>query len=389
MPPTACCPPPATVSGSKRKMVRSPIMYRGCLLQRLAVSFAGWTRSAVRYTLQPIVRLRARWGTPVSSPRLLGQQVAFFVPWALATPLVIGLGERFPIRRTRWLAPLAIHLGAVVLLTALHCISIVAAEAPQDMAAAKAAWAACMTRGMLLLDAFLYLTVSLAGVALRLRQKHRERERDVSRLEIQLAQARVRALEAQLHPHFAFNALNTVAMLIRDRRNDLALRTLVAFSDLLRGLLAREAPMVTLESELESVNRYLDIESMRFSDRLQVEVHADPEILGANVPSLLLQPLVENAIRHGASAREGQFHLSIHARRVMDRLALTVEDDGPGLPHGWSIEQSTGLGLRNTRERLRQIYGDEARFHLAPGAERGLRVLIEVPVRANVAAEVR
>src|SRR5262245_3579249 len=364
-------------------------MKRGSWLRRVIVSFAVWTPYALLYTLQQIVVLHARGGPSVPWPRLLSQQLAFFVPWALATPLVLRLGERFPIRRPWWLAPLAIHLGAIVVLTALHCIVLVSAEGPNDFGAALAGWISCMTRGMLLLDAFLYLTVSLAGVALRLRQKHRERERDVSRLEIQLAQARLRTLEAQLHPHFAFNALNTVAMLIRDRRNDLALRTLVAFSDLLRGLLAREAPMVTLESELESVNRYLDIESMRFSDRLQVEVHADPEILGANVPSLLLQPLVENAIRHGASAREGQFHLSIHARRVMDRLALTVEDDGPGLPHGWSIEQSTGLGLRNTRERLRQIYGDEARFHLAPGAERGLRVLIEVPVRANVAAEVR
>src|SRR5262249_27071094 len=154
----------------------------------------------------------------------------------------------------------------------------------------------------------------------RLRQKHGERERDVSRLEIQLAQARLRTLEAQLHPHFTFNALNTVAMLIRDHRNDLALRTLVAYSDLLRVQLSRGSAMVTLASELGSIHRYLDIETMRFSDRLHVEVEADPEALRAEVPSLLLQPLVENAIRHGASACEGPFHLSIHARRVVDRL---------------------------------------------------------------------
>jgi LytS/YehU family sensor histidine kinase len=282
---------------------------------------------------------------------------------------------------------LAIHLGAIVVLTALHCIAIVAVEAPKDFAAARASWAACMTRGMLLLDAFLYLTVSLAGMAMRLRQKHRERERDVSRLEVQLAHARLRTLEAQLHPHFAFNALNAVAMLIRERRNDVALRTLVAFTDLLRQFLTRDTPMVTLGSELETVRRYLDIESMRFADRLQVVLEAEPDALHAEVPNLLLQPLVENSIRHGASVREGPFHLRVHARVERERLVMTVEDDGPGLPPGWSAEQSTGLGLRNTGERLRQAYGDAARFDLGCGEGKGLKVSIEVPVRAPVEVE--
>src|SRR5262249_51881533 len=157
------------------------------------------------------------------------------------------------IRRGRWLAPLTVHLTAIVVLTALHCVAIVAIGQPRDFATAFQSWVGCMTRGMLLLDAFIYLTVSLAGVALRLRRRHRDRERDVARLETQLAQARLRMLETQLHPHFAFNALNTVAMLIRDNRNALALRTLVAFSDLLRQFLTREAALATLESELESV----------------------------------------------------------------------------------------------------------------------------------------
>src|SRR5262249_12023130 len=138
--------------------------------------------------------------------------------------------------------------------------------------------------------------------------------------------------------HFAFNALNTVAMLIRDNRNPLALRTLVAFSDLLRQFLTREAPMTTLGDELESVQRYLEIESMRLGDRLHVSVDVEPEALSADVPSLLVQPLAENSIRHGASVREGPFHLGIHARVGIGRLQLVVEDDGPGLPPGWSLE---------------------------------------------------
>ena len=133
-------------------------------IRRLLLSFAVWTAYALLYTVQQIIVLRARGGGPVSVPQLLSQQLAFFVPWALATPVVFRLGERFPIRPARWLAPLATHLAAIVVLTALHCVVIAAAEGPKSWADAFSSWLACMTRGMLLLDAFLYLTVSLAGV---------------------------------------------------------------------------------------------------------------------------------------------------------------------------------------------------------------------------------
>jgi len=354
-------------------------MSRASLLRRLLFSFAVWTPYALLYTLQQIVVLRARGGPPISLPHVLGQQAAFFVPWALATPAVIRLGESFPIQRARWLPPLAVHLTAIVAFTALHCVAIVAVESPKDVSGAWESWKGCMTRGMLLLDAFLYLTVSLGGVAIRLRQRHRDRERDVARLEAQLAKAQLRSLEAQLHPHFAFNALNTVAMLIRDNRNAVALRTLVAFSDLLRQFLTREAPMTTLGNELDSVQRYLDIESMRLGDRLHVAVDVASDAQDFEVPSLLLQPLIENAIRHGAGAREGAFHLSVRGCVEAGRLRLTVEDDGPGLPNGWSLESSKGLGLRNISERLRQIYNNDAGFDLARQDGRGLRITIDLP----------
>src|SRR5262249_108523 len=156
------------------------------------LSFALWTPYALLYTVQQIIVLRAH-GTLVSSPQLIGQQLAFFVPWAVATPFVLGLGRRFPLRADRWLAPLPAHLTAILVLTSVHCVVIVAAEAPANLSAARSSWMACMTRGMLLFDAFLYLVVSLAGVSLRLRQKDRDRERYVSRLQMQLAETRLRA----------------------------------------------------------------------------------------------------------------------------------------------------------------------------------------------------
>jgi len=354
------------------------------MLRRLAGAVAVWTPYAVLYTLQQVVVLRAR-GDHAPLSRLLIQQVVFFGPWALATPFVLELGERFPLSRRRFAGPLAIHLAATTVIAAIHCVAIVAIQSPKDFPAAVRAWVACMTGGLLLLDAFIYFTVSIAGVALRLRQKHRDRERDVARLEVQLAQARLRNMESQLHPHFAFNALNTVAMLIREHRNDVALSTLVAFSDLLRQLLARGAPLVPLSSELDSIRRYLDIEGMRFGDRLRVTFDVTREALPVTVPSLLLQPLVENSIRHGASLREGPFHLVIRGHAEDHRLRLTVEDDGPGLPPAWSLESSPGFGLRTTHERLRQVYGDDACIALGPGAASGLRVTIDIPQHTDAA----
>src|SRR5262245_8889816 len=199
--------------------------------------------------------------------RVLLGAVAYYYFWALASPLVLWLGERFPLKRDRWLTPLALHLAVAVVLAALHCGVLVAVEyrpgTPGAPPTPLAMWIGLLTRGTLFIDSFFYLVVSLAGVVLRLRHRQRERELHVSRLEAQLAQARLVALEAQLHPHFVFNALNTVAMLIRERRNEVALSTLVAFSDLLRQVLERDAPVVTLSAELESVRRYLEIEQMR------------------------------------------------------------------------------------------------------------------------------
>ena len=364
-------------------------MNRTALLRRLLASLALWTPFALLSAVQQGTVLQARGG-PVSWPRVVLGQLVYFYFWALATPLVLWLGERFPVRRDRWLAPLALHLTTIAALASVHGWLVVMVDfrpgTPGAPPTTQAAWLQLMTRGTLFFDAFLYLCISLAGVALRARQKQRERELQVSRLEAQLAQARLLALEAQLHPHFVFNALNTVAMLIREHRNDVALRTLVAFGDLLRQILERDAPVVTLSGELESVRRYLEIESMRFADRLRVEVAAERDTLSVLVPSLVLQPLVENAIRHGAGAREGPFALTVRGRLAADRLVLEVEDDGPGLPPGWSLEGATGLGLRNTCARLREVYGDAARLEVRRREPHGVRVTLDLPARASLLA---
>lgn len=201
-----------------------------------------------------------------------------------------------------------------------------------------------------------------------------------SRLQSQLIQARLEALRAQLNPHFLFNVLNTIAMLVRRQANAEALRGIVGLSQLLRQILDRRAaPEVSLGEELALVEHFLAIEQLRYPDRLQVRIRVGRGVLEAQVPNLLLQPLVENAVRHGVGCRKEAGLVEIVASRRRDALILEVRDDGPGLPHGWRPEDGLGLGLANTRERLEGLYGPHHRFELRNNTRGGVEALIRIP----------
>jgi LytS/YehU family sensor histidine kinase len=215
----------------------------------------------------------------------------------------------------------------------------------------------------------------------------RERESAASRLAAQLAQARLEALQNQLKPHFFFNAMNTVAMLVRAGDNTLAVRTLSGMSDLLRHVLRDDPPaLVPLREELDFIEQYLAIERIRFNDRLRVSLEADEAAREAMVPNLLLQPLVENAVRHGIGARAGASRIEVRAGIRDGRLMLTVTDDGPGFDSRETKSDGEGVGLRNTRARLREHYPGQSRLELrnAPGG--GAIVTIELPVQTSVPA---
>jgi LytS/YehU family sensor histidine kinase len=185
-----------------------------------------------------------------------------------------------------------------------------------------------------------------------------------------------------LNPHFLFNAMNTIAMQVRKSANDDAVRMLAGLSDLLRYMLEdSRPPEVPLGEELAFVQRYLAIEQVRFQDRLQIEVDAAPGTSDALVPTLILQPLVENAIRHGISRRVQAGTLTIRARRTDDFLILQVEDDGPGLASDATPQPGTGLGLRNTRARLAQLYQANQDLELATSPTGGTLVTIRLPYR--------
>jgi LytS/YehU family sensor histidine kinase len=205
-------------------------------------------------------------------------------------------------------------------------------------------------------------------------------EARAARLRLSLAEARIHALRMELNPHFLFNALNAVAGLVRKREHDAAIDTLQRLGELLRTTLNRDAPSeVSLAEELELLRRFLDIELVRFGDRLRIAWEIEPETYAAYVPPLILQPLVENALRHGISRRQGAALLRVTARRVGPQLELAVRDTGEGLSYG-GRQPREGIGLSNTRQRLSELYGAEATsLELSDVAGGGVRAKMLLP----------
>jgi two-component system, LytTR family, sensor kinase len=217
-------------------------------------------------------------------------------------------------------------------------------------------------------------------------RRFREREVAAAQLETQLATAHLQALRMQLNPHFLFNALHSAAMLTMIDPGG-AHRVLVQLSALLRTTLDRSsAAEVPLSEEIDFVDRYLAIERIRFQDRLRVEMTIDDDALGAIVPNLILQPLVENAVRHGIARRTNAGALTIRGTRRGPALVLEVEDDGPGLPGGWSLASSkgSGVGLTNVRSRLEGLYGPEGRLELLTPADADARPRTGVLARVTI-----
>jgi LytS/YehU family sensor histidine kinase len=222
----------------------------------------------------------------------------------------------------------------------------------------------------------------IAGIAHAIRYfvEANEREVQVARLSEQLSGARFAALQAQLNPHFLFNTLNTIAVLVRDNDRTGAVRIVEQLGDVLRRTLTRHRTNeVTLEEELELVRQYLAIEQARFSDRLRPTFMIDDAVRSAAVPSFALQHLVENAVRHGIAKRSDAGRVDVEARRDGDMLLLAVTDDGPGLDA--RAMMPGGHGIENTRERLRALYGDRASLDVGPAATGGTVATLRLPYR--------
>lgn len=318
-------------------------------------------------------------------------QVLFHFFFAALCPAVYRLASRFPFHRSAWWRAALAHLAAaiaIVLGTSVFVglMRIALSEKPPVLGAAIREELA-LAGGRPFVTLFYCLIVFSAMHLVRL---SRDREREQARmrrlrrhtavLEAQLAQARLQALEMQLNPHFLFNALNSIASLVEQQRGDDAYLAIARLGELLRRSLSEPArPSIELGQELAFVEQYLDLERLRFSDRLRVAFDVEAGCRGARVPAMLLQPLVENAVRHALGADPQTTSIRLSARRRGERLVLEVVDDGPGLPPGWTLNGGTGVGLRNVRGRLEALYGNEAVLVLEAAAPRGVSARLELP----------
>jgi two-component system LytT family sensor kinase len=225
-----------------------------------------------------------------------------------------------------------------------------------------------------------YLCIAGFAHAIRYFVESSDREIQLVRVSEQLASTRLAALQAQLNPHFLFNSLNTIAVLVRDGETGKATRVIEQLSDVLRSTLGRtQGNEVTLDDELALVRQYLAVEEARFSDRLRPVLDIDPAVRPAAVPRFALQHLVENALRHGIAKRTDAGRVIVTARRDGDMLELTVEDDGPGAAPG--AVDLTGHGLENTRERLRTLYNGRASLVVTAASPRGVVARLRIPYR--------
>ncbi len=328
-------------------------------------------------------------------------EILCWVPWALATPGVMRLGTRRPLgpRRHGLARNLACHAAAWFALTVVAMAWGALFEhgldpwAPDAHAGSFLSLFESRTRGELLPSLFVYYCILMAGHALDSRDKLARERAVAAELAEQLAQARLDALRHQIAPHFLFNALNAISGMVREQRPARAVETIALISEFLRHSLHDGGPQeVALDEELRFATMYLDIQKMRFEDRLAARVGVAPELGRAMVPRLILQPLVENAIKHGIAMRVQPGAVEIAASRTSTDLVLEIYNDGPAIAAGDAdglatpaLPRTGSIGLANVRNRLHGLYGPGAALAVANVDGRGVRVTISQPWREAMA----
>jgi len=356
--------------------------------RKWAIIFACWTAFALFFASQNFT-FQLRSERPIDWTGVLVIWFLCGYSWCALTPLILWLAGRFPLERGKWLRSISLHLCAsaffsvfslVVFVLARRALVGSAAGGPSLWRSFRFLLTAEFHTGLLIYWAIIGLDHALAYY-----RRYQERELKASQLETRLVEAQLEALRTQLHPHFLFNTLNSISVLMR-KDVDAADRTLLQLSNLLRVALGRNvAHEIPLKQELEFLSHYLEIEQTRYRDRLSVRMQIDPAALEALVPQLIFQPLVENAIRHGIAERETGGVIEIRAERRNGRLALQVRDNGPGICAA-AENLMEGVGLGNTRARLDHLYGQEGGFEWRNADEGGLIVTTTIPFHTETIA---
>jgi sensor histidine kinase YesM len=328
---------------------------------------------------------------PVTWPHALGSTMPSWYVLAALLPVIIWSARRFPLEPRRWRRSLWAHLVVAVLFAVVH-ITAASYLSFVLQVGSEPSWDFRTTLSGVLSLFFVvqlmtYFAVVGAYHAFDYARRYRERESaaaqlalKASRLEASLARANLETLRMQLNPHFLFNTLNAISVLALKGERQSVVRMLTLLSDLLRLTLEQQQQVVPLREELDLLERYLQIEQVRFRDRLTVEHDIASSVLDAEVPSLLLQPLVENAVRHGISCSAGPGLVRIEARAQDGMLELRVLDTGPGFA-SHATTSRTGVGLVNTKARLEQLYGTEHELELGNRVNGGAAVTVRLPLR--------
>lgn len=347
---------------------------------------AVWLAVAVFFSAENILVGAARH-RPFDWQWDIFHELVYWLVWAAFTPIILRAGRRWPLGPGGLPRVVAPHLGVMALLaptqiviayTAHYLLLAVIGLRP---AVTLGAWLGGLGGGIVwgTLTAFLYYWLILGVHAAFVYQRMYQAQRiATAELEGRLAQAQLEALRLQLHPHFLFNTLNAIAAFVGPEP-DRARRMIARLGELLRRTLdSGTAAEVPLARELDLLAPYLEIQRIRFGERLHVEVDIPAAARTALVPTLLLQPLVENAVEHGVRRQPGSATVRLHALPAGERLRLEITDDGPGPP---AAGRDDGIGLANTRERLARLYGSAHRFELSPAGAAGTTVAIEIPLR--------
>jgi two-component system, LytTR family, sensor kinase len=348
--------------------------------------WAIWTFIGIVFTLQGyFMSYRTERPMPFSEAAYIQMTWAYL--FALATPLVLLAAAKLPLERNNWVRNALLHVPiSIVLSVILTALGRVLIWLRYGYPAGRPLTFESITRfvvGNFSEGIGIYLLIALFSYAFRYYWQYREGQLRTLQLEAQLSQAQLEALKMQLHPHFLFNTLHSISALLR-KDTEAARRMITRLGDFLRLTLENSgAQEVSLQQEMEFLRCYLEIERIRFQDRLVTRMDVSPQVLDAKVPNLILQPIVENAIRHGINPRSTPGIIEIQAKPHNGALRIQVRDNGPGLPAHRSSEIlfRKGLGLRNTETRLERLYGAAHLFDLANDPEGGLVVTLEIPFK--------
>jgi two-component system LytT family sensor kinase len=353
------------------------------LLQKRSLNWiwicAIWIAGGMFNASQSVLLMRAE-GVHHPWQPVCASEFASWLPWMLATPLLASLARRFPVARAASAQTIAVHLAAFSVISligsawfALLLMTFNPWEHPKPPGPFLDLW------GTLLIDQILtFLIVYALILAVTTVMDSRAR---IAQQGEELSRAHLAALRRQMEPHFMFNTLNSIAGLVRDHRNDSAVSMIVGLSEFLRRASEdSQRAEVTLAEEVEYLQRYVDIQKARFAERLAVSVNVPAQLLQASVPYLLLQPLVENAIKHGIARRVAGGAVRVTAANDNGRLCISVYNDGPQLPADWQAG-SKGIGVANLRTRLSILHRDDFDLQLRNVEPAGVEVLVTLPLR--------